>query len=162
MEGMNTYGCIKRVSKMTAFEQYLIENGWLKFTLNCKTMRYEKAIGHELSTMTNLNHRYFHESDTNILDKIERGLSVKNGGITWKDRKNEIIFGLHEKDMPATLISPRPIILVKRIRNGEIVIENETLDNSMNVVLEKIENSWILRAMFQKITLAVDLTDANY
>jgi hypothetical protein len=147
---------------MTAFEQYLIENGWLKFTLNCKTMRYEKAIGHELSTMTNLNHRYFHESDTNILDKIERGLSVKNGGITWKDRKNEIIFGLHEKDMPATLISPRPIILVKRIRNGEIVIENETLDNSMNVVLEKIENSWILRAMFQKITLAVDLTDANY
>jgi hypothetical protein len=147
---------------MTSFEQYLIENGWLKFTLNCKTMRYEKAIGHELSTMTNLNHRYFHESDTNILNKIERGLSVKNGGITWKDRKNEIIFGLHEKDKPSTLISPRPIILVKRIRNGKIVIENESLDDSMNVVLEKIQHSWILGAMFQKINIVVDLTDANH
>jgi hypothetical protein len=125
-------------------------------------MRYEKAIGHELSTMTNLNHRYFHESDTNILDKIERGLSVKNGGITWKDRKNEIIFGLHEKDKPATLISPRPRMRVRRKRNSEIVIEDETLDDSMNVALEKINEEIILTAMFTQIVIAIDLTDANH
>jgi hypothetical protein len=147
---------------MTGFEQYLIENGWLKFRLNLKTMRYEKAVGHELSTMTNITHHYFHETDKEVLSKIDRGVAVGNGGISYADRKNEIVFGLHEVGNPPTLIRPRPRLRVRRKRNSEIVIEDETLDANMHVALEKINEEIILTAMFTQIVIAIDLTDANH
>lgn len=142
---------------MTLFELFLIEMGYIKFILNTKTFKYEKPKNHNISTMVNIDHRYFHHSDK-IIEKIEQGLTVKNG-ITWDDRKGEIAFGLHEYGKPSTLITPRPSIEVKRIKNDMIVIENENYDDSMNIILKDVSNVDIFKAMYDKsIVLKIDLT----
>lgn len=144
---------------MTRFEQMLLDKGYIKHILNSKTMKYEQAKGHTISNMVNIDHRYFHISDTNVLNKIATGKSVLDEDFTLEDRKGEICFGLHELEKPPTLISPRPLIRVKRLKDGNMVIENERDDDSMNVVLKDIPHEEILKAMFDKnITIEIDLT----
>lgn len=152
---------------MTNFENMLIDKGYIKHILNCKTMRYEIANKHVISTMVNLDHRYIHETDEVLLKKIEQGKIVKNNEITYDDRKGVICFGLNEANKPATLISPRPIISVKRIReyDGEkqTVIENERFDDSMNLILQKEKPEQIFKALFDRsISFNVDLTDQRF
>ena len=113
-------------------------------------MKYEKATGHNLSTMTNLNFRYFHHTDKNILQKIANKKSVMDDDFTREDKKGEICFGLFEKGKPATLISPRPKILAKKEENGKTILKNEISDDVMNIVLQKIDHELILKAMFDK------------
>lgn len=124
---------------MTRFEQMLLDKGYIKHILNCKTMKFEEAKGHTISTMVNLDHRYVHNTDENIL--------------------RIICFGLHEAGKPPTLISPRPRIEVKRIKDGKEIIENELYDDSMNVVLKNIPHEEIYKAMYDKsIIIRIDLT----
>lgn len=143
---------------MTKFEQYLIDNGYLKFRLNCKTMKYETTDSHTISSLENLDHRYFNKSDIAALELINKGVSVMSK--EWEGKRaNEIVFGLSEVGKPPTLIHPRPKIKVKRIQNGQEVIENEQFDDSMNVVLKVISFKEILTAMYDKSkTLEIDLT----
>lgn len=144
---------------MTQFEQMLLDKGYIKHILNCETMKFEIAKGHTISTMVNLDHRYFHKTDENVLQKIAIGKSVMEEDFTWEDRKGEICFGLHEVGKPPTLISPRPRIEVTRIRDGKEVIENEQYDDSMNVVLKDVSHEEILKAMYDKsIVIKIDLT----
>ena len=119
---------LDKQNRMTKFEQMLVEKGYIKYILNFKTMKFETAKGHTISTMVNLDHRYFHNTDTNILQKIASGKSVMEEDFTWKDRKGEICFGLHEVGKPPPLISPRPLIEVKRIKEGKEVVEKERLN----------------------------------
>jgi hypothetical protein len=135
---------------MTNFEQKLLDNGYIKYILNCKTMKYEEPKGHITSTMQNLDHRYFHKDDK-VLEKIRAGKSVMDADFTWEDRKNEIVFGLHEKGKPSTLISPRPQIEVKRYEDGKLVItQNEDFDDSMNYILANVSAEEIFLAMYDK------------
>jgi hypothetical protein len=149
---------------MTNFENMLIDKGYIKHILNCKTMKYEIANKHVISTMVNLDHRYIHKTDEVLLKKIEQGKSVMDDDFTLDDRKGVICFGLHEANKPPTLISPRPRIRVKRIReyDGEkqIVIENENFDDSMNLILQKEKPEQIFKALFDSsIFFNVDLID---
>jgi hypothetical protein len=147
---------------MTQFEQMLLDKGYIKYILNCKTMKFEIPKRHTISTMVNLDHRYFHNTDTNILQKIESSKSVMEEDFTWEDRKGEICFGLSEAGKPPTLISPRPQIKIKRIKEGKQVIENEQLDDSMNLVLQIIPHEEIFKAMYDKsICFEIDLTLNN-
>jgi hypothetical protein len=145
---------------MTKFEEFLLSSGYLKFGFDLKSMKYFKPKDHIISTMVNLEYSYIHKSDTNLLEKIELGKSVMDNDFTWEDRKNIIVVGLHEKDKPVTLISPRPRIRIKRKDNRNLeVIEDEKLDDSMNVVISKIEFDRILEAMYDKsICFEIDLT----
>jgi hypothetical protein len=148
---------------MTKFEGFLIDNGYIMFAFNAKEMKYYKPKVHIISTMVNLGHSYIHNSDTNLLNKIEQGKSVMENDFTLEDRKKEIVFGLREKDKPSTLISPRPKIRVKKfitINGKQIeVIEDEAFDNSMNIVLSKINFEDILKAMYDdSICFNFDLT----
>jgi len=143
---------------MTQFEQMLLDKGYLKYILNSTTMKFEEAKGHTISTMVNLDHRYFHQYDRNILRKIESGKSVMEEDFTWEDRKGEIRFGLREAGKPPTLISPRPRIEVTRIKEGKEVVQNEQWDDSMNVALQYISHEKILKAMYDKsIVIRIDL-----
>jgi hypothetical protein len=109
--------------------------------------------------MSNLYHLYIHKSDVNLLSKIKEGKSTKNNSITPEDRKNEITFGLHQKDKPPTLIYPRPRIKIKRTKEDNIIIEDGRFDDSMNIVLQKENFNQILKAMYDKsICLKYDLT----
>jgi hypothetical protein len=57
------------------------------------------------------------------------------------------------------LISPRPRIEIKRIKEGREVIENEQYDDSMNVVLKDISHEEIFKAMYDRdIVIKIDLT----
>lgn len=151
---------------MTKFEGFLIDKGYIMFAFNAKEMKYYKPKAHFISTMVNLGHSYIHNSDTNFLSKIEQGKSVMEDDFTWEDRKKEIVFGLREKDKPPTLISPRPRIRVKRFRTineKQIeVIENQDFDDSMNIVLSKIDFEDILKAMYDNsICFDFDLTQIS-
>lgn len=144
---------------MTQFEQTLLDKGYIKYILNCKTMKFEIPRWHIISTMVNIDHRYFHNTDRNILQKIASGKSLMESDFTCADRSGEICFGLNEAYKPPTLISPRPRIEVKRIKNGEEVIENERYDDSMNVVLNHIPHDEIIKAMYDRdIVIKIDLT----
>lgn len=143
---------------MTQFEQMLLNKGYIKYILNSKTMKYEIANGHTISTMVNLEHRYFHISDKNVLCKIESEKSIFNDDFTFEDRRGEICFGLSETGKPPTLISPRPRIEVRRINNGKEVIQDEQYDDSMNVVLKDISHEEIFKAMYDRsIVIKIDL-----
>lgn len=147
---------------MTKFEQMLLDKGYIKHILNFKTMKFEIAKRHTISTMVNLDHRYFHKTDKNIMQKIANGKSVMEDDFTLEDRKGEICFGLHEVGKPTTLIIPRPRIEVKRIKEGKEVIENEQYDDSMNVVLKDIPHEEIFKAMYDKsIIIRIDLRFAD-
>ena len=149
---------------MTQFEQMLLNKGYVKHILNCKTMKYELARGHNISTLVNLDHRYFHRDDKIILQKISNNTSLfveddTLSTITLEDRKGEIIFGLHESKKPPTLIYPRPRIEIKRIKDGKVITEGEYLDDSMNIVLNCVPYEEIFKAMYDNtIVLKVDLT----
>lgn len=132
----------------TGFENFLIGKGYIKHILNCKTMKFELAKGHTISTMVNLDHRYIHETDKNLLDKIASGKSVMDKDFTWDDRKGEICFGLNEAYKPPTLCSPRPRIIVKRKKDDKTYYEDERLDDSMNIVLKNKSFEEIFNAMF--------------
>ena len=143
---------------MTQFEQMLLDKGYIKHILNCKTMKFEIAKEHTISTMVNLDHRYFHNTDE-ILQKIAIGKSVMEEDFTWEDRKGEIRFGLDELGHPPTLISPRPRIEVKRIKKGKEVVESEHYDDSMNTVLKYIPHEKIFEAMYNRsVVIKIDLT----
>ena len=149
---------------MTNFENMLIDKGYIKHILNCKTMKYELANRHVISTMINLDHIYIHKTNEVLLKKIEQGKSVMDDDFTWEDREGVICFGLHEANKPPTLINPRPKISVKRELdfNGEkmIVIEDEWFDDSMNLALSKEEPEQIFKALFDSsIFFNYDLTD---
>jgi|SRR6185437_1037155 len=145
---------------MTAFERFLLDKGYLKYVLNCKNMKFEYTDKHEISTMVNLDHRYFHSTDTNVLNKIAAGKSVKEKDFTWEDRKGEICFGLNEQGKPATLVSPRPQIRITRTKNGETELISQTSDDAMNHVLQCEDFEKILKAMYDKTIMFVyDLTD---
>ena len=81
---------------MTQFEQMLLDKGYIKYILNCKTMKFEKPERHIVSTIVNIDHRYFHKTDENVLQKITNGKSVLEEDFTWEDRKGGICFGLNE------------------------------------------------------------------
>jgi hypothetical protein len=139
---------------MTAFENFLIEKGYIRFAFDAAKGKYYEPKLYVISTMSNLGHLYIHESDVNLLSKIKEDKSI-----TPEDRKNEIIFGLHEKDRPPTLIYPRPRIKIKRTKEDKIIIEDEQFDDSMNIVLQKENFNQILKAMYNKsICFEYDLT----
>jgi len=143
---------------MTQFEQMLIEKGYIRHFLHGKPMKFVAGTN-LISSLGCMDHRYFHSTDTNALQKIAEGKSIMDNDFTWADRKGEICFGLREKGKSPTLISPRPQIEIKRIVDGKEVIEDERYDDSMNVVLKDIPHEDILKAMFDKsIVLKVDLT----
>lgn len=139
---------------MTRFEGFLIDKGYGMFVLNCKEMKYNKPNQHIISTMVNLDHRYIHNSDTNLLNKINEGKSVMEEDFTWDDRKGEICFGLHEMGKPPTLISPRPKIRIqKTIMEDSVkkdIVITEKNDDAMNIVLSKVDYEDIFKAMYNK------------
>lgn len=138
---------------MTIFEQYLIDIGYIKYVLNCKLWAFEKPKYHELSTISNLDHRYFHKNDP-IIKKIAEKHPIES-----MDRSKEINFGLHESHKPPTLINPRPRIEIKQLHEGEIVIKTELFDDSMNIVLQKCNPAEIYKAMYDKsIVFKFDFT----
>jgi hypothetical protein len=140
---------------MTAFENFLIEKGYIRFAFDAAKGKYYQPKLYVISTMSNLGHLYIHESDVNLLSKIKEDKSI-----TPEDRKNEIIFGLHEKDRPPTLIYPRPRIKVTRTKEDKLIIEDEQYDDSMNIVLQKENFNQILKAMYNKsICFEYDLTN---
>lgn len=144
---------------MTGFENFLIDKGYIKFAFDAEKGKYYQPGNYVISTMSNLGHLYIHESDINLLSKINEGKSTRNNSITLEDRKNEIIYGLHEKNKPPTLIQPRPKIKVKRKKEDNIVIEDEQYDDSMNITLQQIEYETIFKGMYDKsICFEFDLT----
>jgi hypothetical protein len=144
---------------MTNFEQMLIDKGYIKYILNHKTMKYELAKGHVTSSSLNLDHRYFHKTDLNVLSKIENEKSVMEKDFTWEDRKGEICFGLNEVHKPATLIYPRPRINIKKIVEDKEEDIDELMDDSMNIVLKNIPHEEIFKAMYDhNIFFEIDLT----
>jgi len=144
---------------MTEFENKLIDKGYIKHILNCKTMKYEISHNHVISTMVNLDHRYIHKSDKVILKKIAQEKSVMDDDFTFNDRKKVICFGLHEFNKPPTLMSPRPRIEIKKIVNGNVIFENEKRDDNMNIVLKEKSFEEIFRAMFDNsLIIRIDLT----
>lgn len=129
---------------MTKFEQFLVDRGFTKSTFNPKrqSSKYHPAKStHTLSTLSNLDYRYTHLNYEGL----------------------EIVFGLHEHKKPPTLIYPRPKIAVKRVKKLKnrdvVVVEDESFDDSMNVVLSKESMQDIFNALIiPTIQFTYDLT----
>ena len=118
---------------MTRFEQVLIGKGYVMHVMNCKTMKLEIPNRHIISTMINLDHRYIHPNKDEV-----------------------VVFGLHQKGGPATLISPRPRIKVRRTIEDEGWEMDESHDDNMNVVLQQVDHEIIYKAMFDK-SIVIDI-----
>ena len=145
---------------MTKFEQFLIDNGYIKFIINTKTWKYEIPKYHTISTMSNIDHRYIHNDDP-LLKKIQND-EIIGKGITFDDRRGEIRFGLHEHKKPPTLIYPRPKMEVNRdgivTRNyitGDGIFGD--LDDNMNVVLQQIDHVEILKSMYDGTIIKINI-----
>lgn len=140
---------------MHKFELFLIKKGYFKYRFDTKTMKYVRCFNHEISTMVNIDHRYFHKKDP-VLEHIHKPISKIDDNLL----KGEITFGLNEFGKPATLKYPRPNIILKRLMAGKAVIENKKQDDAMNVILEKVDHDLILDAMFdQRKTIKIQIGD---
>lgn len=138
---------------MHKFELFLQKKGYLKYRLDTKTMKYVACSNHEISTMVNIDHRYFHKKDP-VLEHIHKPISKIDNNLL----KREITFGLNEFGKPSTLKHPRPNIILKRSTADKIIIENKKHDDAMNVILEKVDHDLILDAMFdQKKTIKIEI-----
>jgi len=85
---------------MDKLERYLVDKNYISFVYCCKTSKYKKTEQYQLSSMTNLDHRYIPIND----------LDINGEDIKIKTFDNMIIYGLHEYKKPPTLIYPRPNI----------------------------------------------------
>lgn len=132
---------------MTLFEKALINKGYIRFVYDKKTDSYKQVQEFIISSMVNLNHIYFHESDP-IIEKIKSG--VKLAQMSDKDREKQIIFGLNEYGKPATLIYPRPRIEISRLINGCRYVLKEEHDDNMNYVLMNYSFEEIFTALYDK------------
>lgn len=126
---------------MTAFEQYLIDNGWLKFIVTGRPGHYVRTDRHDLSTIGNLDHRYFHKDDQAV-EKIERGEELNPD-----DTARMIIFGLHECHKPPTLIRPRGNIRIFETINGVKWREHMVTDDDMNRLLDSTDHGHLLKVL---------------
>lgn len=93
---------------MTHFEQHLISVGFERFEYDKKTKQLIPAIGYNLSSIGNLDYRFI------------------KGDL-------QIVFGLHEKGKPPTLIYPRP--------------EGINSDDQMNRMLMEKQPNYILQML---------------
>ena len=104
------------------FEDYLLSLGY---------KRYRKVYANGKFEYVDFKHKGFSSM-------MPGGLDVRY--IKDNDFDNEIIFGLHEKYKPPTLVSPRP-----RINNKGM---NEYSDDAMNVCLLNETPEDIFKAMY--------------
>ena len=95
------------------FEEFLISKGYEPFKKNAKTGEYTRVTDTDIiSTMSNICFFYF---KPNVIEPF--------------------IIGLHEKNKPITLISPRPTIVV--VRGGQTLTEQD--DDAMNIVFDNFD-----------------------
>lgn len=80
-----------------------------------------------------------------------------------RDFENTFVWGLREGGKPPTLISPRPEILVKKVDENGVYYENESFDDSMNLVLTNEDHSELFSILINKIPKIYnyDLTTKN-
>lgn len=102
-----------------------------------------------------------HDKYTDLSTMVFGGSDIRF--VKDEDFDNEIIWGLGEMKKPPTLLYPRPSIKVKRYRKyGEdeyVMNEDQTRDDSMNLVLQKETPETIYKAMYDKsIVFEYDLT----
>lgn len=120
---------------MTKFETWLMDKGYDKYILDHQTMTYRLAKEHFISTMVNLDHRYFPSEYRDLID----GKSVDELGDI---RKYEVVFGLNERHKPPTLIYPRPYILTpKGVR--------QSMDDEVNDMLINLDFNTIWQCMYE-------------
>lgn len=144
-----------------SFEDFLFSKGYKKYVLVMvnKKWTFKPFTNEIVSSLSNLDYRYIHESDP-IIDKINNNTPITEGGITFEDRKGEICWGLNELGKPPVLIYPRPRIIVKRLdENGHEIYEDQRRDDSMFIAAKEKTNEEIFEAMFDRtIIFEFDLT----
>jgi hypothetical protein len=144
---------------MTAFEQFLLDKGYIGHKISYKGRDMFLTTPVANFGMNNLTTHYIHESNVDLLEKIKQGLPLSDKGISIKDRKGEIVFGLSSGDRPPTLIYPRPRIEVKRKQGDGVYIYDEQWDDNMNVAFQEKTNEEIFEAMYDSsICWKFDLT----
>lgn len=111
----------------TDFERLLISKGYKKYTF--RNGRYEVAKNETISSIGVIDFRYIKDD-------------------------NEIIFGLHEKGKPTTLIYPRPSIIVTK-PNGTFI--DQQYDDAVNIALNKLGSEVVYSAIFNNETLRINL-----
>jgi hypothetical protein len=125
------------------FENYLAENGYIPFSLNAATGKYEDPL--DRNVMNNLHTRWIHSSDQDAILSIKKGLSIY-GEFSREMRKSEICFGFNQCHRPPTLIFPRPRMIRKdRFRNEIVTFNCEMEDDDMNLLLSEISFNEILQ-----------------
>ena len=134
---------------MIPFERYINKKGYIKYVLNMSSKKYTLLERYSIPELSHLDHRYINKEDKEFIDLINRGLNFDNKEFTPEIIKRQIIFGCGNNGV-ITLISPRPKIRIFRIVEGKSIIENESSDDSMNLVLERISFDKIFNAMFNK------------
>ena len=152
--GYKTYrfGCTFPDQNASAKEQYRI------ILKNRKDMIYVNG------TNEGSERKYFfypHGAVNDFSTMVVGGIDIRF--VKNLDFENQIIWGLSEFGKPPTLKWPRPTIRVKRSFNfGEVqheYYENESIDNSMNLCLEKEDHEAVFKAIFDRtIKFEYDLT----
>lgn len=109
---------------MIAFERYLLENGYKKYRMdfsNKQNPTLEETNTSSYSTMGDIHYYYIHENDT--------------------EKENIITCGLNQKDNPATLIHPRPIVRWEKhysCQYSDKIMERILKDQPFDIVLKSI------------------------
>lgn len=147
------YGCIFLNQNSSSKQQYksIINRNDLIFVKGNKTTS-TSCFYYPFGSILNIN---------GFSTAVVGGIDIRF--VKDEDLENQIIWGLSQYGKPPTIIYPRPKINVKKHRefNGTKImfIENESMDDSMNLLLEKVNHEKIFKAMFDKsIIFNFDLT----
>lgn len=124
---------------MTAFEQYLSDNGYKPH----KQILSGKRPNREFISVPITEHEC--SSFTTMVDgRLDN---------EWILGDQKIYFGLNEQNKPPTLISPRPTIKINK--DGRVL--SQIHDDAMNIVLKKCSPEEILTAINDKKVIEITI-----
>lgn len=139
---------------MTKFEQYLIDNGYIRFIdviegrafniTSIKLKRCDKDF--EYSTIGILRCSYYPSNDPFLKNIEERNFYTDV--YTKDETKNMIVFGLNEHHKPPTLCYPRPNMWKSEDDGTFRFIYPD--DDHINRILMSIPCEYILESLFKE------------
>lgn len=136
---------------MSRFEQYLLNLGYIRFYMTYEDMIYKKCDNYNLDINGNITYSYFHHTEEDILQAIEKGLSTFSNQFPKYYFSKCIIYGYSYENKPPTLIYPRPrVIVCKYDTNGSIINDKFVSDDAVNLVLASVPPKEIFKALYDK------------
>lgn len=136
----------------SSFEKYLIQKGYLPFSVDYKNDIFCPIIQNAQSSINDLHHYYYHKN-SHIIEKIKNKVNI--GSIPENELNDCFIYGLCEHGKGPTLAFPRDFI--EAISKDKKTLYSNRMDDPINRILKTHTPEFIFNAIMTKQKIQIEL-----